>query len=167
MTTTTDPLRKFADSQTLRVRRDEVGEPIIPGRDGLIFDYGNGLLAVTYLGDSIRAWRSRRRECADSGMTITQDGDTEGTATFDPTDEAQARVAITTIRARRRRVLSADHRAALVEAGARHRFTHGANDPLRALEPPIAPPGVSPVGQRDGRDPSASSGGPSRGAEAQ
>lgn len=99
-------MRAFAERHRLRVRRDEAGEPVIPGRDGLIYEYGSGRLAVMVLDLTPRRWGHIRRQCVAGGMEVLQDGDAEGSLIFDPTDDVQALLAIRAAHIRRRRVVS-------------------------------------------------------------
>lgn len=104
-------MRAFAERHRLRVRRDEAGEPVIPGRDGLIYEYGSGRLAVMVAGTSPEPltpgprlrWAYRRRACLAVGMALVQDGDDEGVLTFDPASREQVRVALRVAAVKRRR----------------------------------------------------------------
>ena len=55
-------------------------------------------------------------------MTIVQDGDGEGAATFDPQNRAQARLAIEKAGIRHRKKLSPEAKAKLLKAGQTTRF---------------------------------------------
>jgi hypothetical protein len=125
-------IEAFAEAERLRVRRDEDNTRIIPGKDGHVWQYDEDTLAVTLLELKPRAWTLRKQACLAVGMEVTQDGDNEGTCLFDPTDSEQVRVALKVAQAKRKRVLSQDQRAALLEAGAGTRF-----QPTTALEGPL------------------------------
>jgi hypothetical protein len=96
----------FAESQRLKVRRDEDGTQIIPGKAGHVWAYGAGRLAVTLLELTPRTWGHRKRACLAVGMDLHQDGDYEGTLLFDPTDAEQVQVALKAAHVKRRRRVS-------------------------------------------------------------
>jgi hypothetical protein len=58
-------------------------------------------------------------------MTITQNGDPEGAAIFDPSDPKQAKAAITAIQAKKMRKLSAERPAELLAVGQGARLKPG------------------------------------------
>jgi hypothetical protein len=116
-------LRDFATTHGLRVTRDELRDRFIPGRFGQLYQYSADRLAVQIMAPGqARLYMGRRRACLAVGMTSRQHGDDEGTLLFDPADGAQATAAIEAVQARRRRVLSAEQRAACVSRLAAHRF---------------------------------------------
>jgi hypothetical protein len=128
-------LRTFAEQHRLRLRRDEDGRLIIPGRHGQLYDWEDGArLAVMVIGEHVtsRHWGNRRRACLMAGMDLIQDGDAEGTLRFDPTDRAAARTAIRAVGAYRRRQLSPETGQ---PAWRRYRARKGGSE---APEPPIA-----------------------------
>jgi len=122
-------LRQFAEKHTLRVRRccEDDTENVV-GKFGEIYEYAPGLFGVMVIpprrkGNGLYTmtpcrglWVRCRAQFMKAGMTVTQDGDQEGAATFDPTNAEQATVAIQAIRAKRRRKLSPEHRAKLLAA---------------------------------------------------
>jgi hypothetical protein len=59
------------------------------------------------------------------GMTVVQNGDQEGAATFDPTNQQQAKVAIQAIRTKRVQKLSPERQAILLIAGQGTRLNAG------------------------------------------
>jgi hypothetical protein len=110
-------VREFAEKYQVRVKRDGVGDYIVRGRNqsgdrflsariktgkspervenySHIFEgYENGLgLCLMY--ETKRKWTSVKRHLESAGFTLRQDGDTEGTLTFDATDAKQSRLAI-------------------------------------------------------------------------
>src|SRR5579863_9850041 len=109
-------LGSFAETYRVRATRDGCGESIIPRKlramgvplrpeySGHIYDYGSGRFGVVLMFESKRRWGSAKRKLVAAGFEIRQDGDSEGTALFDPADAAQARLAIRLARipARRR-----------------------------------------------------------------
>ena len=62
-------------------------------------------------------WVRSRMKFKTLGMFITQNGDQEGAAVFDPADSEQAQAAIGAIRAKKVRKLSPERRAKLVAVG--------------------------------------------------
>jgi len=71
-------------------------ERYIKGRDGLITEYSPSHLHLVLspgTGDA-RWWHSRSRAGVRTGMVLDQDGDSEGSLIFDPSDAKQARLAI-------------------------------------------------------------------------
>ena len=77
------------------------------------------LLAVMLMSDPPRRglWVHSRKKFETVGMTITQNGDQEGAAVFDPSNSRQAQTAIKAIQAKKLRKLSAVRRAKLAEVG--------------------------------------------------
>ncbi len=99
-------LKQFAERYRLKLRRDECGDYFVGGRCGQVYEYAPGRLAILFLGDTKRQWHAAKKKLAAAGLGLMQDADTEGTASFDPADVEQCRVAIQVIRAKRRRVMS-------------------------------------------------------------
>src|SRR2546428_11977867 len=86
----------FAAKHRLRIEYDECGDPVISGRLGQLYEYSSSELGVMIIpsGDPRpRLWRLIREKCLATGMTLRQNGDAEGTLSFDPTNRAQARLA--------------------------------------------------------------------------
>src|SRR5215471_271485 len=76
-------IENFAQQHRLKIRRDECGDPIIPGKYGHIFEWSDTRLGVIYMPDgeqspNIRNWNKRRRKLIAAGCKITQDADGEG-----------------------------------------------------------------------------------------
>jgi len=107
-------LAEFAEKHRLRVKRAEDGEPIISGRLGHVYEHDQSTLALMFMPTGPRRWPRARRKLEDAGFTIWQDADHEGSALFDPTDTAQARLALKVVGAKRKRTLTAEQRAAKV-----------------------------------------------------
>jgi hypothetical protein len=100
------------------MRRDPGdGTQIVPGHKGRshLFDYGDGLLGVAVIPASGSAywWNAAREVFAAVGMAIRQNGDHEGIATFDPQSPEQTRLALKYAGVRRRKQISAEHKAKL------------------------------------------------------
>ena len=88
-------IEKFAETHRLRVRRDECGDPVILGRkQHQIFDHGDGRLGVLLVFSSPKKWNNRRKLMTAAGFHLRQDARTEGTALFNPEDQAQSKLAI-------------------------------------------------------------------------
>lgn len=140
------PLQTFADRYRLRIRVDDAGDRMIPGRDGLLYDYGSGRLGVMVLDLTPRRWGNIRRRCEAVGMELLQDGDAEGALLFDPAAAAQAQLAIRVAHVKRRRVVSEATRQRLARlsrhiAAERPNRTQGA--PLQRTESPRSTSDVS------------------------
>ena len=141
-------LKQFAERCRLKLRRDECGDYFVGGKLGQVYEYNPERLAVLLLGDSKRQWHEAKKKLAAAGFELLQDCDTEGTASFDPADDEQGRVAIQVIRAKRRRVLTPAQRAQLRAATekaalARNRQNHRARGvsggDFEPLEPQTTP----------------------------
>jgi hypothetical protein len=63
--------------------------------------------------DTKAKWTYAKKKLTAGGFTIRQDGDTEGTALFNPEDKAQGRLALKIAGARVRRELTQEQRDAL------------------------------------------------------
>ena len=88
-------IKSFATAHRLRTITDKGdGTTIIAGRKGHIYEYGNRL-AVMFLpsGWAPKKWGNARRACEAAGMSVLQDGDSEGSIAFDPSDPNQAKLA--------------------------------------------------------------------------
>lgn len=115
-------LKRFAERHRLRIRMDDDALPVIPGRDGQVYQHGPGRLAVmlTHNGEMTsgtkQRWSYRRRACIEVAMVCIQDGDDEGTCVFDPENDEQAQVAIRVARIKRRRLPSEAQLAVLARA---------------------------------------------------
>ena len=89
-------LQAFIENKRLSSQRDTDGTTIIPGKNGHIFDYGGDCLGVTIMPQArhSRTWNRAHVSFVIVGMTITQDGDSQGIATFDPACREQSKVAL-------------------------------------------------------------------------
>lgn len=121
-------LREFAQKHSLRVKRScQDDTDNIVGKFGEIYDYGDGTLGVMVIPDPPRRglWVRSRKKFAQVGMTITQNGDQEGAAVFDPSNHQQAQGAIEAIRAKKAWKLSPERRAKLLAVGLGTRLKPG------------------------------------------
>lgn len=119
-------LREFASEHGLKVRRSEDGSPEIRGRvaksrpgERRISSYGSGRLLLSVSNPnqlpedrrlSARGWGYVKRRCLEAGMSLHQDGDEEGSLSFDPSEPAQADAAIQEAGCRRKRKMSPKQR---------------------------------------------------------
>ncbi len=121
-------LKEFAEKHSLRVRRsrDDDTDNII-GKHGHIYDFDDDILGVMIMPDPPRrgVWVRSRQKFGALGMTITQNGEQEGAAIFDPSDPQQSQAAITAIEAKKIRTLSPERRAKLVAVGQETRLKPG------------------------------------------
>ena len=143
-------LKSFSERYRLKLRRDECGDYFVGGKSGQVYEYRSGRLAVLFRGDTKRQWHAAKKKLAAAGFGLMQDADTEGTASFDPTDADQCRVAIQVIRAKTRRVLTPAQRAQLGAATekaalARNRQTHRARGVSGADFEPLDPQSTSGI----------------------
>ena len=74
-------LESWARDYQLKVVATDDG-PVVPGRSGHICQHTDDLLAVTITD----RWVSSRHKLITSGCVVVQDGDREGTVSFDPND---------------------------------------------------------------------------------
>ena len=128
-------LTKFAKQHRLKTRKDVCVEIIIPGRTGQIYEYGEGLLAVMFMTALPRdqwsdpptedemwgkwqpkTWGNHKRAATAIGMTVVQNGDSEGALAFDPKNREQAKLAIRVARVRPKRQVSPEQLARLTAA---------------------------------------------------
>jgi hypothetical protein len=107
--------QRLCRAQTL-LRRDGCGEPVILGKRTAsempdrpeyrshIYEVGEGRLAVCLVFPTKNRWTYAKKKLRAAGFTVLQDGDMEGTASFDASVGKQAHVAIriTGAKARRR-----------------------------------------------------------------
>lgn len=119
---------QFASEYRARVCRDESSDPILPGKHGDIFEgFENGLLGVCFITPATNPprtgyWRKRKAAAISAGMVLRQEGDAEGVFSFDPTNPAQASLALKLAGVKRRRELSPDRRAAAIARLEAHRL---------------------------------------------
>lgn len=114
--------KDFAKQHRLRVKRDECGDLNIIGNRGDIYDYSDGIhYCVTILHcPNAHHWNRYEAIFRRLGYRITQNGDEEGTALFDPANAEQTEAALKAIRAFRRRVLTPEQKSKLLAV--QHRF---------------------------------------------
>jgi hypothetical protein len=115
-------IEALAASYRLRIVRDpEDHTVIIPGRRGKshLFDYGLGRLGVVVAPNAETAhwWNAARAAFRQVGVEISQDGDQEGVATFDPDQPEHVRLALKYAEVKRKRKVSEQERQRLNEVG--------------------------------------------------
>jgi hypothetical protein len=113
-------LAGFASWQRLKVGKDAADDTeVILGRTGQIYYYSDDELGVMFIPKGkpkTRQWRSFRQKCVAAGMVLRQNGNAEGALSFTQENETQAKLAIKVAGAKRKRKLSPEHRARLLEA---------------------------------------------------
>lgn len=104
-------IEQFAETHNVKLRRDSCGETIIPGRPpkeqkqenrSHIYDNGNGMFGVCLFIRSHKCWNNARRRLMADGLLPCQNGETEGTLTFDPANPRQSKAAMREAGIRRR-----------------------------------------------------------------
>ena len=116
-------LTTFAEKNRLKVSKDDCDDAIIAGKHGNIYEYGSGKLGVCIMSNSGNAYRWNRARAVfiAAGMEITQNGDHEGCAKFDPENAEQAKTAMLHAKGRTRRQVSPERREAMLANLARAR----------------------------------------------
>ena len=110
-------IQVFARRHRLKVRTDpKDSTPIIVGRFGHLYQVADQLLGVMVMPPkpSARYWNAAQAKLLEARFVILQDGDYEGSASFNPDDPAQARLAIKIAGAKRKRTISAERREQLI-----------------------------------------------------
>lgn len=127
----------FADQFKLKIKRDNCDEYFIPCRRGQIYDHGNGQFAVMVIGPAAtpRTWSAVRRTLVAAGFTLHQDGDSEGTLSFDPDNAKRSRLAIRVMGARRVKQYSSKDRERRAQHLAGVRWNRSALCENRAFTP--------------------------------
>jgi hypothetical protein len=113
---TPDSITAFATRLGLKVRVDEDGTKIIPGRHGNIYQYDDDLFGVMVIPNPPRRryWGCVRMTLLKIGCQLVQDGDGEGAAIFDPTNPKQIRAALRAAGIKRKRTISPERRQQLI-----------------------------------------------------
>ena len=94
----------FAEKNRLKVMRDGRGDPVILGKQGHLYEYSATELGVMFMPPRTQAepwgrwcpksWGNFKRAAAAAGMTLRQNGDSEGCLSFDPCNKAQVTLAL-------------------------------------------------------------------------
>jgi hypothetical protein len=130
-------LADFAEKNRFKVKRDDLGDAIILGKQGHLYEYSATELGVMFMPPRTesepwgrwcpKTWGNLRRAAAAAGMTLRQNGDSEGCLSFDPKNNEQVKLALKIARVRPKRQPTADQVAKFVAATQNARF--------KALEP--------------------------------
>ncbi len=96
-------LAQFAEKHRLRLKRAEDGGHVILGKFGNLYEHDSATLALLFMPDRPRLWSHAKRKLEAADFTIWQNGDEEGSALFDPTSPAQARIALKVVGVKRKR----------------------------------------------------------------
>jgi len=117
-------IEAFAQKKKLETKRDRDRTLIVKGTRGHVFQYSDDRLAVMVQPktENSRAWNKARKDFAAAGMTITQNGDAEGAATFDPKRPEQVNLAMKYAGIKQKKVAT----PAQLEALARYRAAKAA-----------------------------------------
>ena len=101
-------IKELAESHRFKTRVDSDLTTIIPGKVGHIYEYDDDLMGVMVMPDPPRKqyWGFTKRTLVDAGLTLVQDGDGEGAATFNPSNESQVKAAKRAAGIRSRRIPS-------------------------------------------------------------
>ena len=114
---------EFAETNRLKVTRDECGGAIIAGKQGQLYPFTESEMGVMFMPPKTKTdsygrwcpkvWGNFKRAAALIGMVLTQDGDSEGCLSFDPFNKEQVKLAVKIAGVRVRKSLSPERRAAL------------------------------------------------------
>jgi hypothetical protein len=137
-----ETIRAFAEQYRLCTCRETDGTTVIRGQAGChLYEYDEGELGLLVSSDAKdprpHRWAGIRKRCLAVGMTLRQNGESEGALSFDPNNRKQARLAIKVSGARPKRQLSAEHRAKLLAVGFQKRVNptlEGVSSDQKALE---------------------------------
>lgn len=133
-------IKQFADKHRAKVTRDiDDGTDIVAGSNGQIYEFSRERLGVIFIPTVVRTrkWNALTTEAIAAGMTLHQDGDSEGSFSFDADNPKHAAIALKIAGVRRKRQLSPEHRAKLLQANRSTRFAsepHGSKQPFLGLE---------------------------------
>jgi len=128
-------VEQFAKQYRVKMRRDSCGEEIIPGKKfcrdmpdrmeyrSHVYDHGDGArFGVCLLFTSVGKWHNAAKRLLAAGFTLKQNGDTEGTLLFDPTNATQAKAALKGAGVKTRRKLTSEQLTALMAREAKTAF---------------------------------------------
>lgn len=109
-------IQDLASKHHLGTTRDVDGTTIMAGTTGHVFEYSDTELGVMFMPPSRRPrlWIKLRKKCLAAGMIPRQNGDAEGSFSFDPHNRIQARLAIKVAGAKKKRQLTAEQKQALL-----------------------------------------------------
>lgn len=120
-------IEAFATKYRLKLKAspEDDGQPTISGKSGQVYVYSDAELAVSFTPglDKDRrgqgkwcpkTWGNFRRKAVEAGMSVVQNGDSDGSLRFDPGNKIQAKLALQIARLRQKRILAPDSKAVLV-----------------------------------------------------
>jgi hypothetical protein len=109
-------IQTFAQDRRLKISKTDEGEKVIVGRLGEshIYQYSVTELGVAFVPGkrTPKTWGNHKRAAIALGMTLRQNGDSEGTLSFDPANGPQSTLALRIAKARAKRILSPERAAA-------------------------------------------------------
>jgi hypothetical protein len=110
-------LRTFAEKYRLYTKLDIDGTTIIAGKLGHVYEHSATQLGLLFMPTAPRArlWSGTKAKGTAAGMVVRQNADSEGTMLFDANSPEQARLAVSLVRARPKRILTEEQRSALSE----------------------------------------------------
>ena len=125
-------IQEFAKQHRLKTQREDCGdflEVLVPGKQGQIYEWSldGSKFAVMFMPPKTvtepsgkwcpKRWGSFRRAAQVIGMTILQNGDSEGCLRFDPTNSEQVKLALRIAGIRPKRRVSPEQVARLAKIG--------------------------------------------------
>lgn len=115
-------IKEFVEKYRVRTQRDSCGEEIITSRNRLrhVYAHGDGQqFGILLLLKTKQQWTHAKKQLVGAGFIIKQNGETEGTALFNPEAPGQVKLAFRLARINPKRVMSESQRVALAKARAR------------------------------------------------
>ena len=142
-------LRTFAEKYRLYTKLDTDGTTVIAGKLGHLYEHSDTQLGLLFMPTVPRArlWSvTKAKGTAARVLVVRQNADSEGTLLFDANSAEQARLAVSLVRARPKRVLTEEQRSALSErlskarshlqkSGTSAARTHEANGNEKVVKP--------------------------------
>lgn len=118
-------LREFGKEYRLKITRDECNDPIIRGSRGNLYEYSANQIGLMMISDEghPRLWNIVREKCLEAGMILHHNGDGEGSFSFDPANDVQARLAIKSAGVCPKKRISEEHKARLLEGLRNHEIS--------------------------------------------
>ena len=120
-------IQELSTQYRLRTRLDADGVTIIPGKGGEIYEYSEDLLGVLLITPATkparaRFWRAMCGKMVEAGMTLNQNGDTEGSLLFAGDNPAHVKLAMRLAGIRPKRKVSPQdlERLRFIGAATRH-----------------------------------------------
>jgi len=132
-------LETFAEKYGLRTKRDRDGLPTVPGRLGHVYEGFPQGLGACFLPPTPKdhwgkwtpkAWGNFRRAGLAVGMTVLQNGDSEGCLMFDPANPEHVTIVRKALGLKVRRRMSEERRAQAIETLQNSRSNPRPTDPV-------------------------------------